>query len=67
MKQSESVSIPSIFGLMEQLRSSRLLIYYKYNEKVDMMVTQEMDKSIKLFRSFFLTLMCINMKFQTLS
>ena len=67
MKQSESVSIPSIFGLMEQLRSSRLLIYYKYNEKVDMMVTQEMDKSIKLFGSFFLTLMCINMKFQTLS
>ena len=67
MKQSESVSIPSIFGLMEQLRSSRLLIFYKYNEKVDMMVTQEMDKSIKLFRSFFLTLMCINMKFQTLS
>ena len=67
MKQSESVSIPSIFGLMEQLCSSRLLIYYKYNEKVDMMVTQEMDKSIKLFRSFFLTLICINMKFQTLS
>ena len=35
MKQSESVSIPSIFGLKEQFRSSRLLIYYKYNNHIE--------------------------------
>ena len=34
MKQSESVSIPSIFGLREQFRSSRLLIYFKYNNHI---------------------------------
>ena len=34
MKQSKSVSTPSIFGLREQFRSSRLLIYYKYNNHI---------------------------------
>ena len=34
MKQSESVFIPSIFGLMEQFRSSRHLIYFKYNNHI---------------------------------
>ena len=34
MKQSESVSIPSIFGLREQSRSWRLLIYFKYNNHI---------------------------------
>ena len=34
MKQSESVSIPSIFGLREQFRSSQLLIYFKYNDHI---------------------------------
>ena len=34
MKQSESVSIPSIFGLREQFRSSRVLIYFKYNNHI---------------------------------
>ena len=31
MKQSASVSIPSIFGSKKQFHSSRLLIYFKYN------------------------------------
>ena len=34
MKKSKSVSIPSIFGLREQFRSSRLLIYFKYNNHI---------------------------------
>ena len=34
MKKSESVSIPSILGLREQFRSSRLLIYFKYNNHI---------------------------------
>ena len=34
MKQSESVSIPSIFGLREQFRSSVLLINFKYNNQI---------------------------------
>ena len=34
MKQSESISIPSIFGLREQFRSSSLLIYFKYNNHI---------------------------------
>ena len=34
MKQSESVSMPSIFGLREQFRSPRLLIYFKYNNHI---------------------------------
>ena len=34
MKQSESVSIPSIFGLREQFRSSRLLIYFNYRNHI---------------------------------
>ena len=34
MKQSESVSIPSIIGLREQSRSWRLLIYSKYNDHI---------------------------------
>ena len=34
MKQTESVSVPSIFGLREQFRSSRLLIYFKYNNHI---------------------------------
>ena len=33
-KQSESVSIPSIFGLREQVRSPRFLIYFKYNNHI---------------------------------
>ena len=34
MKQSESVSILSIFGFREQFRSSRFLIYYEYNNHI---------------------------------
>ena len=34
MKQSKSVSIPSIFGLREQFRSSRLLIYFNYRNHI---------------------------------
>ena len=34
MKQSESVSVPSIVGLREKFRSSRLLIYFKYNNHI---------------------------------
>ena len=34
MKQTESVSVPSIFGLREQFRSSRLLINFKYNNHI---------------------------------
>ena len=34
MKQSESVSIPSIFGLREQFRSLRLLIYFNYSNHI---------------------------------
>ena len=34
MKQSQSVSIPSIFALREQFRSSRLLMYFKYNDHI---------------------------------
>ena len=34
MKQSESVPIRSIFGLRKQFRTSRLLIYFKYNNHI---------------------------------
>ena len=59
MKQSESVSISLIFGLREKFRSPRLLIksetrnLYWENEKVDLIVTQQMDKSVEPLRSFF--------------
>ena len=77
MKQSESIS--SIFGLREQFRSSSLLIYFKYNNHIrDQKLVLGERKSTydgnpvngyicRTFQDFFLTLLFINMKFQTLS
>ena len=46
MKQSESVSIPSIFGLREQFHSSRHVIYFKYDNHIrDKKLVQGEQKS----------------------